>query len=89
MSASLAASLNRMLYRETIDSQMRNEEARERIRVSPNPESIRMFEKSIVYREKRLALLVELVEARKANDHDEVEKKTQEMKTLYFTTFPA
>jgi hypothetical protein len=89
MSANLAASLNRMLERETTDSLMRNEEARERIRVSPNPESIRVFEKSIAYREKRLSLLAELVEARKANDYAEVEKKTQEMKTLYFTTFPA
>lgn len=89
MPTSLAASLNRMLEREIIDSQMRNEEAREHIKVSPNPESIRMFEKSIVYREKRLVLLAELVKARKAKDDDEVEKKVQEMKNLYFTTFPA
>jgi|UniRef100_A0A6C0CS96 hypothetical protein len=89
MPANLAASLNTMLQREIADSQMRNEEARERIKVSLNPESIRIFEKSIAYREKRLVLLAELVEARKAKDDGEVEKKMQEMKTLYFTTFPA
>jgi len=89
MSTRLAICLDNMLKEEALDSQRRNEIARDFIKQSTNPESIHMFKKSIMYREKRFALLMELVEARKANDYDEVEKKTQEMKTLYFNTFPA
>ncbi len=85
----LAICLNNMLKNEALDSQRRNEIARDFLKESTNPESIHVFKKSIMYREKRFALLQKLVEARKANDYDEVEKKTQEMKTLYFTTFPA
>ena len=89
MSTRLATSLDNMLKNEALDSQRRNEIARDFLKESTNPESIRMFEKSIMYREKRFALLEKLVDARKANDYAEVEKKTQELKDLYFTTFPA
>jgi hypothetical protein len=89
MSARLALCLDNMLKEEALDSQRRNDIALDFIKESTNPESIRIFKKSIMYREKRFALLQRLVEARKANDYDEVEKKTQEMKTLYFTTFPS
>jgi len=89
MASRLARCLDSMLEVEAIDTQQRNENAREHIRVSTNPESIHVFKKSIVYRQKRLALLGELVAARKANDYDKVDKKTQEMKDLYSATFPA
>ena len=88
MASRLARCLDNMLEQEAIDTQNRNENARDHIRVSVNPESIRVFQKSIVYREKRLALLRELVEARKANNYAEVDRKTQEMKDLYSSTFP-
>ena len=78
-----------MLKEEALDSQRRNEIARDFLKDSTNPESISIFKKSIVYREKRFALLEKLVNARKANDYADVEKKTQELKDLYFTTFPA
>jgi hypothetical protein len=78
-----------MLKEEALDSQRRNEIARDFLKDSTNPESICIFKKNIVYREKRFALLEKLVNARKANDYAEVEKKTQELKDLYFTTFPA
>jgi hypothetical protein len=89
MPTQLAICLDNMLKNEALDSQRRNEIARDFLKESTNPESKQMFEKSIMYREKRFALLEKLVEARKANDYDEVEKKTQELKDLYFTTFPA
>ena len=89
MLSRLAISLDNMLKEEALDSQRRNEIARDFLKDSTNPESKRMFEKSIVYREKRFALLEKLVNARKANDYADVEKKTQELKDLYFTTFPA
>jgi hypothetical protein len=89
MTTQLAISLDNMLKNEALDSQRRNEIARDFLKESTNPESKQMFERSIVYREKRFALLEKLVDARKANDYTEVEKKTQELKDLYFTTFPA
>lgn len=89
MPTRLATSLDNMLKNEALDSQRRNEIARDFLKESTNSELKRMFEKSIMYREKRFALLEKLVDARKANDYAEVEKKTQELKDLYFTTFPA